>query len=155
MSKVSLLSFLYIRRWLYWTEQTGQALMMGSVHGGTKETLMDGLPCLHSLTIDYSTHILYWADECEYTFQSLSLGGNRETHTDMFTMIVYFVSSVARFGDDLYWVQPNGIFTIKYTGDGYQVLMEAPSSARPYSVQVIHPSQQPACMLYVACVHVL
>lgn len=117
--------------------------MMGSVHGGELEVLIDDLLCVESLTLDYTTHTLYWADMCEYTFQCLNMNGNRETHTYPFNQIVFFVSSIAKFGDDLYWVEPNGIHAMSRSGDNYRRVMEAGSSERPLGLQIVHSSHQP------------
>ena len=116
---------------------------MGTVHGGNMEILFDELLCVEALTIDYTTHIIYWADICEYTFQSLSMNGNRETHTYPFNQVVFFVSSIAKFGDDLYWVEPNGIHAISRSGSNYRRVMLSRSSERPLNLQIVHPSHQP------------
>ena len=117
---------------------------MVSVHGGDRETLLDNLPCLEALTIDYSSHVVYWADRCLYEFQSLSLNGNRETHTYPFTQNVFFVSSMAKYNGDLYWIEPSGIYKISPTEEGYRVVMRSGSSARPLAMQIVHSSQQPS-----------
>ena len=116
---------------------------MVSVHGGDKEILITGLPCLQALTIDYVTHVVYWADRCLFEFQSLSLNGDRETHSYPFARVVYFVSSMAKFKDNLYWVEPTGIYTILRSGEGFRTVMAASSFSAPIAIQVVHPSHQP------------
>ena len=132
-------------RWLYWTDQTGGSLEMGAINGGTRETLITGLHCVQAFTIDYPSHTVYWADICLYSFQSLSLNGDRGTFSYPFSQLdeVYFVSSMGKFNGNLFWVQPNGIFMVESSGDGYRVVMPASSSQRPTTMQVVHPSQQP------------
>jgi hypothetical protein len=131
--------------WLYWTDQTGGSLEMGSINSGNRESLITGLPCVQALTIDYPSHTVYWADICRYSFQSLSLNGDRETFSYPFSQLheVYFVSSMGKFNDNLFWVQPIGIFMVESSGDGYRVVMNASSTQRPLAMQVVHPSQQP------------
>ena len=125
---------------------------MGSVYGGTRETLITNLPCVHALMIDYSTHIVYWADTCRYEFQSISLDGDQESLSYPFTQIVFFVSSVAKFNDNLYWVQPSGIYTMTRAGEDFRVLLSASSNRRPVSMEIVHPSHQPEGVCVCVCV---
>ena len=130
-------------RWLYWTDQTSGSLEMGSINGGDRESLIANLPCVQALTIDYSSHTVYWADTCIFSFQSISLNGDRETLSYPFSRNVFFVSSMGMFEDNLFWVEPTGIYTVQRSGQGYRAVMAASSTRRPRSMQVVHPSQQP------------
>ena len=132
---------------------------MGSVLGESRETLVENLECIWPVTIDYTTHTLYWVDTCEYVFQSLTLTGDRESHSYPFDINVYFVNSVAMFKDNLYWVEPTGIYTIQFSGEGYENIVRSSSTRRPLHVQVVHPSQQPPGTQYtyiqmVVCSHI-
>ena len=132
-------------RWLYWTDLTSGSLEMGSINGGDRESLITGLFCVQALTIDYPTHTVYWADTCIYSFQSLSLSGDRETFSYPFSQIgtVFFVSSMGKYAENLFWVEPSGIYMVERSGDGYRRVMSGSSTRRPLSLQVVHPSQQP------------
>ena len=130
-------------RWLYWTDQTSGSLEMGSINGGERESLITNLPCVQALTIDYPSHTVYWADTCLFSFQSMSLNGDRESLSYLFAQIVFFVSAMGKFNENLYWVEPSGIYTVGRSGDGYSAVMSASSNQRPISMQVVHPSQQP------------
>ena len=135
-------------RWLYWTDLESGSLEMGSIFGGERESLITNLPCLNSLTIDYSTHTIYWADTCLHLFQSLSMSGDRESLGYPFSQIVYFVSAIGQYEENIYWAEPRGIYTVGLSGNGYTNVMTSASNRRLVSMQIVHPSQQPPGLLY-------
>lgn len=130
-------------RWLYWTDLRARTLEMGSIMGSSREILRNDLQCIWPVTIDYSTHTIYWVDYCVYAFESLRMDGDRFSHSYPFDKTVFFVSSIAKYGNNLYWVEPDGIYTISLSGGDYITLMESSSTMRPLSLQVVHPSSQP------------
>ena len=52
-------------RWLYWMDVSHQTLEKASVFGNTSTTLVDELRCTWPLTMDSTTHTLYWYDAKE------------------------------------------------------------------------------------------
>ena len=71
------------------------------------------------------------------------MDGDRFSHSYPFDKTVFFVSSIAKYGNNLYWVEPDGIYTISLSGGDYITLMESSSTMRPLSLQVVHSSSQP------------
>ena len=99
-------------RWLYWIDQTYQTVEKASVFGNSSITLVDELRCTWPLTMDYTTHTLYWPDWCDNTFRSLTMDGDRTFQSYPYDVDVPYLYSLAIFRDNVYWLYLDGIDTM-------------------------------------------
>ena len=94
----------FYNRWLYWTDYYSAVpkIQRASMDGTSKTILHDtSLSAPYSLTLDYDTQTLYWAD---YTLNKIEKsnadGSNRALVT---TSLVYDAYSITFYNGRLYW----------------------------------------------------
>ena len=131
-------------RWLYWMDVSHQTLEKASVFGNTSTTLVDELRCTWPLTMDYTTHTLYWPVWCENAFWSLTLAGDRKFQSYPYDVVVPYLYSLAIIRNNVYWVFMDGVYTIQLSGEGHERVTSYSGGSFPLHLQVVHPSQQPA-----------
>uniref|UniRef100_T1GX99 LRP2 EGF-like domain-containing protein n=1 Tax=Megaselia scalaris TaxID=36166 RepID=T1GX99_MEGSC len=108
-------------------------------------TWNDDIAWPNTLTIDYFTDRLYWADAHLDYIASADLEG-RHRHIVLSGSKVPHVFALALFDDNIYWTDwnLNAILTAnKFTGANYTVLRN--TTHRPYDIHINHPGGGPTC----------
>ena len=105
-------------RWLYWSDyySTAPKILRVSMDGTGKEIIHDtGISLPYTITLDYESQVLYWAD---YTLNRIERsnvnGSNRQVVT---TTLVNNAYSMTYFNGRLYW-----------TDLSYRRILTAPST---------------------------
>ncbi len=105
--------------------------------------------CPWPITIEFSTHRVYWADFCRRTIESVGMVGSGHAtivHPELHQ--VQFSYGVSLFGDKLYWTQDTKVYSTQMTPEQniVQLHNNERSNLRLRSIQVIHPTRQPPGM---------
>ena len=112
-----------------------------SVEGSRQETILEGLKCVWSLTLNFLTHTIYWADSCKGRVESNRMDGAHATHTVLATGVL-FSFGIAVFESSIYWTQINGVYTIDESTIEKRLVETSDSGSQ--GIQVVHSSKQPA-----------
>ena len=131
-------------RWLYWTDYdaTVPKIQRISMDGTAKTILHDtSLRAPYTITLDYDTQTLYWAD---YTLNKIEKsnadGSNRQLVT---TSLVNDAYSITFFSGSLYWtdLSYNRILTFPITSSASRFLTSAFGDM--YGIKAITEERQP------------
>ena len=100
--------------------------------------------CNWPITLDYSTHTIYWMDYCLYRIESLNMNGDIVTHSIPVRKTILFSYGISQFEDTIYWTEPTKIFSVnKSTGQPVVELYRGYSNNQLAGLEVVHASKQP------------
>lgn len=120
-----------------------------AVIGAVRETLYTQVTCAAPLTLDYSTHTVYWIDYCSYRIESLNMNGDSSTHSTPVSKTIVFPSGITQLKDMIYWTEPTQIFAQNKTrGESVVQLYRGYSNNKLGGLEVVHTSKQPPGILY-------
>lgn len=100
--------------------------------------------CIRPLTLEYSSHTIYWADHCRQSVESIRMDGSYETHSVVATG-VHFSYGIAIYNSSLYWTQIDGVYALDVNDStsATSVKLVETSSLGAQGIQVVHSSKQP------------
>lgn len=122
------------------------------VTGNSSVVLHKKALCAQSVTLEYSSYKLYWADNCAYRIEAMnmwtldhSIALNSQSH------LTRFISGIVHFYDTLYWTEVSSIFFLNETKKD-RVVKLYPGDSREMltGIQIVHPSRQPTGLKIVA-----
>ena len=118
---------------------------MVSVRGDSHSTFHRDVSCVTTMTVDYTSHTIYWIDQCTFQIQSLRLDADSSTHSLTLDPSIFFPTGLSVFQDVLYWTAWSGVFKANQSDDNPEMeLIFSTGSTRPTGLRVVHPSQQPS-----------
>ena len=98
-----------------------------------------------SLTLDYSSQILYWIDR-DGTLESAFTDGTGRTLLLSADTVLFNTLGMAYYSNQLYWTErkEDAVYSAPVNDlDSYSVIISS-LSHEPYQLQVVHPFAQPA-----------
>lgn len=120
------------------------------VTGNRSVPLRDKLLCPQSLTLEYTSYKLYWADLCAYQIEAMNmktLDHSIAVHSQ--SHFPRFIRGIVHFYDSLYWTEVSSIFFLNETrGDRVFKLYDSRESLA--GIQIVDPSRQPTGLKTVA-----
>ena len=127
-----------------------------AVTGDAVEILHTEGTCNWPITLDYSTHTIYWMDYCLYRIESLNMNGDSSTHSVPVRKTILFSYGISQFEDMIYWTEPTKLFGVnKSTGQPIVELYRGYSNNQLAGLEVVHANRQPPggfCVwLYMGC----
>ena len=141
------LSFLFISRWLYWTDDSivNPKIERASMDGTSRSVLHNNnLVAPIGLTIDYSSQTLYWIDTARRRIESSSVdGSNRRTVTTLGNIRPW---GMVFYNGNLYWGnrtnRSSTIYTASTSFPSPRVLLDFTFNYHPHGIQVVSSSRQ-------------
>ncbi len=137
--------FLYMHRWMYWTDWgTTPKIERASMDGTSRQTIHSTiLDRPQAITMDYQNQILYWMDYDLDRLESSNPDGSARTLLTTTNIVSPFAMNY--YDGKLYWTDwslKRVVFTplsspgiISYAGNSL--------SSTPYGLQIISPDRQP------------
>lgn len=103
------------------------------------------------LTLDYSSHTVYWIDYCSYRIESLNMNGDSSTHSAPVSKTIAFPSGITQLEDMIYWTEPTQIFAVNKTrGEPVVQLYRGYSNNKLGGLEIVHTSKQPPSMFWLS-----
>ena len=138
-------------RWLYWADRTTNSIERVAITGAARETLYTRVTCAAPLTLDYSSHTVYWIDYCSYRIESLNMNGDSSTHSAPVNKTIVFPSGITQLEDMIYWTEPTQIFAVNKTrGEPVVRLYRGYSNNQLGGLEIVHTSKQPPSMFWLS-----
>ena len=122
-----------------------------SVTGDDRMFVRNGTACVSAISVVYSTHTLYWIDQCTYTIESLRLEGGTSARTIPLSTVVFFPSGLSLFNNRVYYSESRGIYSAEVDGGAGDVRLYRSGSVRSTGISIVHSSRQPSGMCRELC----
>ena len=137
--------FMCACRWLYWSDSTSNSIEMVSVRGDDRSTFHTNVACANTLSIDYTSHTLYWINHCSLEVEGLRLDGDTSTHAFPLDHDIFFPGGLTVFNGIFYLAEERGVISANVSREDepdIRILYHT-TGTRATGIQVVHPSQQP------------
>lgn len=121
----SIILFLHVNRWLYWTDYVAPAKIQRISLDGTLQSILHDTSLTHPycITLDYDTQTLYWADYTLNKIEKSNADGSNRQRLQV-TNLINDIFSLTFFNGRLYWTDLNydRILTLDVTSTTAQYL---------------------------------